>query len=225
MSSSSIVLPVVMAAAELVGTAIFATSKSNLRRAALSCFGLGFAACIVLVDVIPDAIEGHPFAFLTVALGIAVGLALVSQADKHASSVGNGAAIAGMGLHNVCEGIILAAAGPAVSSLVLLGAVAHKLPEGMVVFSLTDRLSNSKRWSLAAALSLLIPLGTVVAVPDVIQKPILGLAAGVLLTVLGSSLVKAIQASRLDATLLTRRAVTAAIASGAALAGLTCLVI
>jgi len=225
MSSSSIVLPVVMAAAELLGAAIFATSKSSLRRTILSCFGLGFAACIVLVDVIPDATGGHPFAYLTVALGVAVGLALLSQAGKHALSVGSAAAIAGMGLHNVCEGFVLAVAGPAMSSLVLVGAVAHKLPEGMLVFSLTNRLSSGKRWSLTAALSLLVPLGTMLTLSNVIQKPMPALAAGVLLAVLGSSLVRAIQASCLDATLLTRRAVTAAIAGGAVLAGLTCLVI
>lgn len=39
--------------------------------------------------------------------------------------------------------VVLATAGPAASALVLLGAVAHELPGGMVVFSLADRFHRA----------------------------------------------------------------------------------
>lgn len=218
-------LAAIMAAAELAGAAIYASSTDVVRRASLSCFGLGFAICIVLTDIIPDATEDYSIGWLVLALGILVGVALMFKAGERGSNAGRTAAIAGMGLHNICEGIVLAAAGPTASALVLVGAVAHKLPEGMVVFSLADRLSIGRRWIVAAALALLIPVGTAVTLPEDIQKPALAFAAGVLLIVLVRSLMMFATAGRQEVALLTRRALAATTAAGAAVAGLTCLVI
>nr|WP_294504437.1 hypothetical protein [uncultured Rhodopila sp.] len=225
MTNSSLLFPAVMAAAELAGAGIFVATKDNVRRAVLSCFGLGFATCIVLADIVPDAIEDYSTGWLFLAAGFVAGVALMFGAGERRSGVGRAAAIAGMGLHNICEGIVMAAAGPAASAFVLAGAVAHKLPEGMVVFSLADRLSVARRWVVAVVLSLLIPIGTLVAVPAGIQQPVLAFAAGILLVVLTKSLMLFAPIGRREAVLLTGRTLAATTASGAVLAGLTCLVV
>jgi len=225
MISSPLLFPAVMAIAELAGAAVFVATKDNVRRAAMACFGLGFAICIVLADIIPDATEGYATGWLFLSAGLAIGVALMFSGGQRGSNAGNAAAIAGMGLHNICEGIVMATAGPAASALVLVGAVAHKLPEGMVVFSLAERLSIGRRWAVAVLLSLLIPAGTMVVLPESVQQPVLAFAAGVLFVVLTRSLMMFAPIGRQEAVLLTRKALAATAASGAVLAGLTCLVV
>ena len=225
MIHGSLLFAAVMAAAELAGAAIFVATTDGLRRATLSCFGLGFALCIVLADIIPDATEDYSLGWLALAAGFLAGVVLMFRAGARGSGAGTAAALGGMGLHNICEGIVLAAAAPAASALVLIGAIAHKLPEGMVVFSLADRLSIGRRWAVAVLLSLLIPLGTGVVLPENIQKPALAFAAGMMLVVLVKSLMLLAPIGRKQAALLTGRRLAATTASGAALAGLTCLVV
>ncbi len=225
MTNSPLLFPAVMAVAELAGAAVFVATKDTVRRAALSCFGLGFAVCIVLADIIPDATEDYAAGWLLLAAGAAIGVLLLFSGGQRGSNAGNAAAIAGMGLHNICEGIVMASAGPTASVLVLVGAVAHKLPEGMVVFSLAERLSIGRRWAVAVLLSLLIPIGTMVVVPASVQQPVLAFAAGILFVVLTRSLIMFAPIGRQEATLLTRKALAATAASGAVLAGLTCLIV
>jgi ZIP family zinc transporter len=153
-----------MAVAELAGAAIFVATEDNVRRAALSCFGLGFAICIVLADIVPDATEDYSPGWLFLAAGFLIGLALMFSAGERRPNAGRAAAIAGMALYNICEGIVIVSAGPAASVLVPIGADAHKLPEGMVVFSLADRLSIGRRWLvavlvLATSLMMFAPIG------------------------------------------------------------------
>ncbi|MDR3518146.1 MAG: hypothetical protein P4M00_20295 [Azospirillaceae bacterium] len=218
-------LPVIMALAELVGALLFVALRRGPRQTLLTCFGLGFALCIVIIDVIPDATEDYLPGWIVLAAGVAVGAALMFRSGARGAAVGNTGAIAGMGLHNICEGIVLAAAGPAISPLIFAAAVAHKLPEGMVVFSLADRLSIGKRWILAGALSLLIPLGTQITVPEDIQKPVLAFAAGVLAMALVKALAVMVASGRPIDAGASRGTITAAAAGGAVLAGMTCLVI
>ncbi len=225
MIHGSLLFAAVMAAAELIGAAIFVATADGVRRAALSCFGLGFAICIVLADIIPDATEDYSLGWLALAAGFVAGVVLMFKAGERGSGAGTTAALGGMGLHNICEGIVLATAAPTASVLVLGGAIAHKLPEGMVVFSLADRLSIGRRWAVAGALSLLIPVGTAVVLPENIQKPALAFAAGVMLVVLVKSLMLLAPGGRKHAAVLTGRRLAATTAGGAVLAGLTCLVV
>ncbi len=225
MINSMLVLPVVMALAELVGAALYVASPQGPIRNIVSCFGLGFALCIVLIDVTPDATEDYLAGWLFLAVGAAIGAVLMFKGGRDGATAGNTGAIAGMGLHNICEGIVLAAAGPAISPLIFAAAVAHKLPEGMVVFSLADRLPMARRWLLAIGLSLLIPLGTVIDFPEGIKKPLLALAAGVLALALTKALTVMYGLGNPAAATADRRAIAAAAAGGAVVAGLTCLVI
>jgi hypothetical protein len=95
----------------------------------------------------------------------------------------------------------------------------------MVVFSLAERLSIGRRWAVAVLLSLLIPAGTMVVLPESVQQPVLAFAAGVLFVVLTRSLMMFAPIGRQEAVLLTGKALAATAASGAVLAGLTCLVV
>ncbi len=225
MINSPLLLPVVMALAELVGAAFYVASPQGPTRNIVACFGLGFALCIVLIDVTPDATEDYLAGWAFLALGSAVGAVLMFKGGRLGAEAGNTGAIVGMGLHNICEGIVLAAAGPAVSPLIFTAAVAHKLPEGMVVFSLADRLPMAGRWLLAVGLSLLIPIGTVVDFPEEIKKPLLAFAAGVLALALTKALSVMFGLGNPAAAAADRRAVAGAVTGGAVVAGLTCLVI
>jgi len=225
MTNSISFLSVVMAVAELAGAAIFVMTKDSLQRAVLSCFGLGFVICIALADIIPDATENYPQGWLLLAIGLMVGIALMFKKSERGSSAANTASVIGMGLHNLCEGIVLATAGPMASTLMLAGAVAHKLPEGVVVFSLTERLSVVWRWAVTALFSLLIPIGTSLVLPENVQKPALALSVGILLVVLLKSLMLFVAIGHQRTAVLTRRTVSVAAAGGAVLAGLTCLVV
>jgi ZIP family zinc transporter len=177
----------------------------------------------VLIDVTPDATEDFAAGYIFLAVGALVGAVLMFKGGARGATAGNSGAIVGMGLHNICEGIVLAAAGPAISPLIFTAAVAHKLPEGMVVFSLANRLSTGKRWLLAVGLCLLIPIGTVIDFPEEIKKPLLAFAAGVL--ALASTKALTVMFGLGAPAAADRRAIAAAVTGGAVVAGLTCLVI
>ena len=225
MSNTTLLFPVVMAAAEILGAALFARSANPLQRLILACFGLGFALSIVLLDMLPDATTHYASGWMLVAAGVISAAVLMYAAGERGSSLGRSGAILGLGLHNLCEGMVLASAGSMASPLILAGAVAHKLPEGMVVFSLSNALGNAQRWALSVMLSLLIPLGTQLVMPESLRKPVLAFASGMLFVVLLKSLLILAQGENSPTRQLSRRSISAAVASGAMLAGLTCLVI
>jgi zinc transporter ZupT len=225
MMNSMLALPIVMALAELVGAALYVASPQGPIRNIVACFGLGFALCIVLIDVTPDATEDYLAGWAFLAAGAAIGAVLMFKGGRLGVGAGNTGAIVGMGLHNICEGIVLAAAGPAISPLIFTAAVAHKLPEGMVVFSLADGLPLARRWLLAIALCLLIPIGTVIDFPEEIKKPLLAFAAGVLALALIKALTVMFGLGEPARAAAGRRAIAASAAGGAVVAGLTCLVI
>jgi len=221
-----IVLPAVMALSELLGAAAFAKSDQNrTARLLLTCFGLGFALSILLADIVPDVLRGNSLMGIPLAAGVLLGGLLVLQAGARRQAVGGALALAGMGLHNLCEGIVLATVGPVLSPILLVGAVAHKLPEGVVVFSLADRLSSRWRWIVASGMSLLIPLGAWISFPERFVQPLLAVAAGILGAVLLKSLAHAMQKASSENPSLVRGTPVAATLLGAALAGLSCLVI
>ena len=222
--TASLILPAVMALAEIAGTVIYLASPQGSVRNLVASFGLGFALCIVLADIVPDATEDYLAGYGFLAAGAALGAPLMFALGRYGAAAGKSGALIGMGLHNVGEGVVLAAAGPAFSPLIVTAAVAHKLPEGMVVFALAERLSAPWRWALALGLSLLIPIGARLSIPEGFDKPALAFAAGVL----ALALIKALTVMfglGVPAAAGRRDALAAATTGGAVLAGLTCLVI
>jgi peptidoglycan/LPS O-acetylase OafA/YrhL len=86
MLNSPLAFPAVTAVAELAAAALFVATKDTVRRAALSCFGLGFAICIVLADIIPEATEDHAAGWLFLAAGLAVGVLLMFSGGRRGHS-------------------------------------------------------------------------------------------------------------------------------------------
>jgi len=72
----------------------------------------------------------------------------------------------------ICE------AGPAAGPIVLVGAVIHKLPEGMVALSLMRDFPRRVKATGTLLLAGIIPLGAVITIPERIQQPLLAIAAG-----------------------------------------------
>ncbi len=58
---------------------------------------------IVLVDILPEATDDYPYGFLMCVLGDL----LIYWVDRYGTNIGSYAAVSGMGIHNLCEGIIL----------------------------------------------------------------------------------------------------------------------
>lgn len=205
-------IAVLMAAAEIVGAVTFAMTRDTAKRIVLMGFGLGFGLAIVLFDIIPDATRGDPGSWPLLAVGAALGAVLMFKAGTRGSRTGSLAAVAGMGLHNLSEGIMVAAMGPTVGPIVLLGAVAHKLPEGMVALSLMKDFPSRVKVTGTLLLAGIIPLGAVITIPEGIQQPVLAVAAGVLFLVLSKALVLVVSDP-------TRRTAFAGTSGGAKIAG------
>ena len=171
--------------AELIGAIIFYKTKDTFKRMVLSCLGLGFAIAVVFLDIIPDATENYSFGYWICAIGIIVMLVTV-RIEKH---IGNYSAVAGLGIHNFAEGIIINSVAGPVSPFIVLGAVLHKLPEGMVSFSLLEDLKDGTRFLVAGIIALVIPIGALAPIPESITKPVMAFASGVILFVVVKSLI------------------------------------
>jgi ZIP family zinc transporter len=170
-------LVIVLVIAELTGAFIFYKTKDAVKRTLLSCLGLGFALAIVLMDVLPDATEDFSIGFIIFGLGIIVMFGIT----KFAKKAGGYTSVVGMGFHNFCEGVVLKTLCSTMSPLLLVGAVLHKLPEGMATFALLDGVKDKTRFILSSMVGLLIPIGAFVVIPEEIDQPIMSFVAGVIL--------------------------------------------
>lgn len=171
--------------AELLGTLIYFKTEDSVKRTLLTCLGLGFAIAVVLLDIIPDATEDFASGYWLVAIGFIAMLALGFFTKR----VGNYSAIIGLAIHNFAEGVIVSTVFGPISPILVVGAVLHKMPEGMVSFSLLEGLKDRTRFAIAALIALLIPLGAIIPISESVTKPLMALSAGVILCVVGSLLI------------------------------------
>jgi len=182
---NTIIMAITMAVAELYGAVICLKTKDTFKKMLLTCLGLGFAYAIVLMDILPEATEHYPYGFLI----CAIGALCIYGLDRYGKHIGGHAAVLGMGFHDFCEGAILTALGSTVSPLLILAFILHKLPEGIVSFSLLEGIKDKTRFFIVILISLLIPLGTFIPTPEYIEQPILAFSSGVILFVVSKSLV------------------------------------
>lgn len=208
---------VLFVCAELLGAVIFLVTKESKKRMFLSCLGLGFAFAIAIGDIIPDASENFKYAYVLVVLGVAAMFA-ISNLGKF---VGNYSAVLGMGFHNFCEGVVLTAM--AVNPLMLVGLVLHKVPEGMVTFSLLDGKKDKTRFAISALMALLIPVGALVPIPEAVAQPISAFVAGVILYVVSNSMLKIVSDNVKNDTSVRSKIATVALV-GAMIGTVSCLV-
>jgi ZIP family zinc transporter len=110
----------------------------------------------------------------------------------YTKSAGKYSAVLGLAIHNIAEGVIITTEFGPISPILAVGAVLHKLPEGMVSFSLLDELEDRTRFAIAALIALLIPVGAVLPPSESLTKPLLALSAGVILFVVGNLLITTI---------------------------------
>ncbi len=212
----NLIATVLFVCAELLGLIIFIVTKESKKRMFLSCLGLGFAFAIAIADIIPDSSKDFKYAYVVVVFGIATMFAI----NKLGNFAGKYSAVAGMGFHNFCEGIVLTAM--AVNPLMLVGLVLHKVPEGMVTFSLLDGKKDRTRFTISALISLLIPLGALVPTPEYIAQPIGAFVAGVILYVVSASILKIVADNIKEDVNIKSKIATIAIV-GAVIGTVSCL--
>jgi len=221
MSNLNIARAMILAVAEMGGAYWFLKTKKAGLRTSMTSFGLGFAIAIVLFDLLPDSTEHFTmgYAFFTVG---AVIMILVASLDKQSNAKSSGSvAVTGMALHNLSEGILLVAMARPVSFILFTGALLHKAPEGMATFALLDGAKEKTRFTLAAAVSLMIPLGTVLSIPTSLQQPVMALLSGIILVAVSKALVEH-SVKNLVATPKLQLAMPCFV--GAVIGGVSCLI-
>lgn len=181
--------------AELFGALIYLKTKDTFMRMLLSCLGLGFLIAVLFADILPDATEDFSngyYIFIFGALimcGILYGIRRYGEDIGDGKYIGNYTAVLGMGFHNFCEGVVITALS-SITPILIVGVVLHKLPEGMVSFSLLEGLKDRTRFIVAALIALLIPLGAFIPISEDIAQPTMAFGAGVILVVVSRSLIQ-----------------------------------
>ncbi|HEY8805322.1 MAG TPA: hypothetical protein VIM42_09510 [Clostridium sp.] len=212
-------IAIMFVVAELLGALICLKTKGTIKRMIMSCIGLGFLFAIVFSDILPDATKNFSYGYLVCILGVLC-MCLVGTNRKN---IGNYTAVAGMGFHNFCEGIILTSIG-SISPILIVGLVLHKLPEGMVTFSLLDGIKDRTRFIIASVIALLIPLGALILIPESIAQPLTAFAAGVIIYASVSSFKKII-VMHYETSESLRTMIAVATFAGAIAGGISCLIV
>ena len=198
---------VAAAGANVLGAAaVVSRSRWSVRALdGMLAFAAGFMIAVATIDLLPEALSrgGHTAAVIVLGSYIAVHLTQhvigthfhFGEETHHVSHVVSFAALGGLLLHTFVDGVAVASGfgvGSAVGSLVFIGVVLHKVPEGLAISSLFLAAGQSRTRALLAASAL--GLATIVGVALTDFMPILrvhglALAAGVTLYVGMSNLV------------------------------------
>jgi ZIP family zinc transporter len=189
----------------------------------MTSFGLGFAFAIVLFDLLPDATEHYATGYPLFAVGALLMFGLWRYGRQRSLSAnGSGTvAVAGMALHNLGEGILFAAMTGPVSMLLVVGALLHKLPEGMATFAMLEGVKEKARFALAAGVGLMIPLGALLHFSPGFQQPVMALMSGMILVAVSVAL---IEHSSKNLALSTRWKLATPCVMGALIGGVSCLI-
>ena len=224
MTGLNLARAIILTVAEVAGAYWFLKTKRAGLRMLMTSFGLGFAVAIVLFDLLPDSTEHFTMGYALFALGALVMLGVWSigkRRSQEATAKGTGSvAVTGMALHNLGEGILLAAMTGPISFLLFAGALLHKLPEGMATFALLDGIREKTRFALAASVGLMIPLGALLRIPVGLQQPVMALLAGMILVAVSTAIVE----QTVHGIASAMRLRFSAYALGALIGGVSCLI-
>ena len=192
MMNMTVTASLIFAVAEAAGAWFYHKTESPKWRGLLSAFGLGFAATVVLFDVLPDATEHYSVGYLLAACAAVATFAIWKRTNREsgeqAGASVNAVAVGGMALHNFAEGAILASLTGPLSALFMLGAILHKLPEGMATYALLGGKKSARNLVFAMGSAILIPIGMLVRIPIAIEQPVMAMMAGVILAAVATTM-------------------------------------
>jgi zinc transporter ZupT len=214
--NTALVYALIAAGANLVGGLVITTASPRGRatQRLLIGFGAGFMLAVVLMAMIPHAIDGGiagPLAILAGYLLVHLTQHVLTphfhfgeerhQAEMVGPWVGI-TALLGLLLHSFFDGVAIASAfgvGATMGLLVFWAIVLHKVPEGVTVASIMLASGNSRRWAIGGVL--LLGATTLAGVLFTgFLAPLrhygLGLSAGVTLYVAASNLIPEVQRER-----------------------------
>ena len=225
MMSLNLAGTMILAVAEAAGAYWFFKTKSTGLRVLMTSFGFGFAFAIVLFDLLPDATEHYAMGYPLFVLGALIMFGVWrfgKHKSKNVSMNGSGSvAVAGMALHNLGEGILFTSITGPISFLLVLGALLHKLPEGMATFAMLEGVKEKTRFALSAAVGLMIPLGALVHFTNGLQQPLMALMSGMILVAVSTAIV---EHSVKNPALSVRWKVATPYAMGALIGAVSCLI-
>jgi zinc transporter ZupT len=192
MTNLSLTASLILGVAEVAGAYLFYATKNAIWRRVLTAFGLGFAAAIVVFDILPDSTEHFPLGYALAALGALMTFAIWRVAGRARGATAgrpmNAVAVAGMALHNFCEGVVIAAMTGPLSFLFAAGVLLHKLPEGMATFALLGGEKDRRRLLWSAAVALAIPFGVLVKLPARYEQPVMATLAGMIFVAVATAI-------------------------------------
>jgi ZIP family zinc transporter len=215
----------IFAVAEATGAWFFHKTENPKMRRVLSAFGLGFAATVVLCDVLPDATEHFSMGYLLAACA-AVGTFAIwkyshRESGERSGTSLNGVAVGGMALHNFAEGAVLASIAGPLSLPFVAGAILHKVPEGMATYTLLGREKSKSSLAIVIGSSLLIPIGVLVRIPAALEQPVMALLSGVILAAVATTVV----GQKTESVVPSAARKFAPYLAGALIAGVSCLLV
>jgi hypothetical protein len=70
----------------------------------------------------------------------------------------------------------------------MLGAILHKLPEGMATYALLGGKKSARNLVFAMGSAILIPIGMLVRIPIAIEQPVMAMMAGVILAAVATTM-------------------------------------
>lgn len=215
----NIIMALIFVAAELTGAVILLKTKDTIKKILLSCVGLGFALAIVFADIIPDATDKYAKISPEFLISIVAGALCAYGIEKIGKHFGNYTAVLGFSFHNFLEGVVLTMT-TSISPVFALGAILHKLPEGMASFSLLEGLKDRTKVFIAVLSALMIPLGALITIPENIAQPLMAFGAGVILLVVTRSF------KLINSTIgVSRYKIATVTAIGAIIGAASCLIV
>jgi zinc transporter ZupT len=108
-----------------------------------------------------------------------------------------------------------------ISPLLVVGALLHKLPEGMATYALLDGTKEKRRFAFAALVGLMIPVGALLRMPQSLQQPVMALLSGMILFAVSTAIVERFPRSVASSE---RWGFAMPCLVGAAIGGLSCLI-
>jgi ZIP family zinc transporter len=223
MMNLTVTASLTFAVAEAAGAWFYHKTESPKWRGLLSAFGLGFAAMVVLFDVLPDATEHYSVGYLLAACAAVATFAIWKRTNRErnrqtGASV-NAVAVGGMALHNFAEGAILASLTGPLSAVFMVGAILHKLPEGMATYTLLGGRKCARNLAIAIGSAILIPIGVLVRIPESIAQPVMAVMAGVILAAVATT----VASKKAEGVALGFTSKVAPYLAGALIGGVSCL--